>query len=456
MQARTQQGLSKFLLSSNLGPWVVIDFLLGSTLFYLLALLGKTTELAEVRHENFYGAVTLATLFCVAGVGTGFFDRESRLRRFEIIRLGLISWALAIGFGIAALHFLFFMKVGRFALAYGSLGAIAGILGFHLLMSRLLSRYPHRFLILGPLTKCSDELLQYSLYHEQKHYTHSDDVRAWIQNNPSASSTEVATMLREQQILDLVLTFDPKESERNTKIATRALQMGIRVIDEGRFYAELFRRYPIENLSQTWVVTAGFDIQKPITHFLKRLVDLVFSLIALVVLSPFFVLIALLIKATSPGPVFYTQVRQGRYSRPFKVLKFRSMIHQTEHSGSHATSKQDARITFAGKVLRPLHLDELPQLMNILKGEMSFVGPRPEALPIVEKIQAQLPIFEIRHMVRPGLTGIAQINLGKTLDGLEEVTRKLSFDLYYLKNYSLTMDALIVLRTFFVLTKGAW
>jgi exopolysaccharide biosynthesis polyprenyl glycosylphosphotransferase len=448
--------IAKLFLSQSAVPWIVMDFVVGASVFYLFALLGKETHLAQVREENLITALVLALFFCVAGLGSGLYERENRLRRFETIRLSLLSWAMAMAFGIALIHFVLFVKVGRFSLIFGSLGALAAIIFVHLLLEWMLRSFPLRFLVLGPATKTSEELLKYSLAPEQRHYVHGDELRQRILSEPELSSERIVELLRQENILDLVLTSDTRAIDRNTKIATLALQLGIRVIDEGRFYAELFRRYPIEHLSQNWVLTAGFDIQKPATHFLKRSFDIVFSSLLLILLSPVFLLIALLIKGTSPGPVLYFQLRQGRYSRPFKVLKFRSMFHETNAQGSHATSRRDLRISFAGRILRPLHFDELPQLINILKGEMSFVGPRPEALPIVKKIQSQVPIYDIRHMIRPGLTGFAQINMGKTEDGLDEMMRKLSFDLYYLRNYSLTMDLLIMLRTFFVLTKSTW
>lgn len=190
------------------------------------------------------------------------------------------------------------------------------------------------------------------------------------------------------------------------------------------------------------------------TNIVKRTIDFFGALILIVALSPLLLLIGLAIYVSSPGPALYTQIRQGRYSRPFRMIKFRSMT--ADHQGHEATRPGDLRVTAIGKLIRPLHFDELPQLLNILLGHMSFVGPRPEALQIVERTRVKLPIFEIRHMVRPGLTGLAQVSQGKTQDGLEEITEKLSFDLYYLRNYGLALDLLIALRTAFVLTRKTW
>ncbi|MEO5668438.1 MAG: sugar transferase [Bdellovibrionota bacterium] len=448
-----RQGFSKLLLSASVVPWIFADFWIGFGVFYACALLGRMTDLQQVRIDNAVAAGTLSFFFLLVGLASGFFDRENRLKRFEIVKLGLISWGLAVALGLAVLHFLFFMVLGRFSLIYGSLGALLAILGFHFLVTFILRKYPHRFLILGPMSAGTLEILRWA-NRGTDHYEHADALRKQIEENPSLPPSEVAELIENDQIVDLVLSLDPSSPAINTAIASLALQHGVRVVDEGRFFSELYRRYPLESLPATWIVTEGFDIHKPVTNIIKRTVDFLGAIVMLIVLSPLLLVIGLSIWLTSPGSAFYTQIRQGRYSKPFRMLKFRSMT--ANHAGSEATSPDDLRVTAVGKIIRPLHFDELPQLVNILIGQMSFVGPRPEALQIVERTREKLPIFEIRHMVRPGLTGLAQISQGKTQDGLEEITTKLSFDLYYLRNYGLALDLLIALRTAFVLTRKTW
>lgn len=448
-----RKGVAKLFLSSKIFPWVTCDFLISCALFELFALLGKGTDLPQVRAENATAAVTLSILFCIVGMGLGFFERENRSRKLEIVKLGSASWALAMALGIALLHFAFFMKVGRLALIYGSLASLMGTVLFHVLMASLLRKYPHQFVFLGPQTPTSKEITKLIEGNTETHLELNQPLSKLL-NIESTSTHTLESELSKNAPLDVVLTSVSESDKHSARVATIALQKGLRVIDEGSFYAEIFRRYPIENLSTHWIVRAGFDIQKPITNFFKRLLDILGALVLFVLSFPLLIFIALLIKLTSKGPVLYTQKRQGRYSKPFLMIKFRTMV--CSHQGSHATSLGDDRITWVGKFLRPLHFDELPQFWNILKGEMSFIGPRPEAFEIVEKTKSELPIFEIRHMVRPGLTGWAQINQGKTLDSLAEVRTKLSYDLYYAKNYGLVLDLLIAVRTIFVLCKSAW
>lgn len=452
-QKQRRKGIAKIFLSSKILPWVICDFLIAYVLFHTFAEFGRGTDLPTVQNENQIASLTLSLLFCIVGIGFGFFERENRSRKLEIVKLGTAAWLLAISLGIAVLHFALFMKVGRYALVFGSIASILGVLAFHFFMANLLLRYPHEFIFLGGQSPTAKEITKFINLGQNAHLAFNESVNDAI-NQSSKSEIEIEHILMQNAPLDIVLTSNSEADKFSTRIATIALQKGLRVIDEGSFYAEIFRRYPIENLSAHWIVRAGFDIQKPLTNSIKRCTDFLGAALLSILFAPLMLLIAIAIKLTSRGPVFYVQTRQGRYSRPFQMIKFRTMI--ANHKGRSATEVGDSRITGIGKLIRPLHLDELPQFWNILKGQMSFVGPRPEAIEIVNKTKVELPIFEIRHMVRPGLTGWAQINQGKTQDGIDEVRTKLSYDLYYAKNYGLVLDLLITLRTLFVLTKSAW
>jgi exopolysaccharide biosynthesis polyprenyl glycosylphosphotransferase len=182
----------------------------------------------------------------------------------------------------------------------------------------------------------------------------------------------------------------------------------------------------------------------PRQQVVKRIFDLALSSVLLLLLTPLFVLIAVLVKLTSPGPVFYVQERLGEGGVPFKLLKFRSMVVDAEeHTGPVLAQAEDPRITKVGKLLRALRLDELPQLVNIFFGQMSFVGPRPERQFFVEQFEETLPEYRYRMLVKPGLTGLAQV-LGKYTT---EVDDKLRYDLFYIRSYSLLLDLQILLLT---------
>ncbi|MHB8843489.1 MAG: sugar transferase [Nitrospirota bacterium] len=157
-------------------------------------------------------------------------------------------------------------------------------------------------------------------------------------------------------------------------------------------------------------------------------------------------LIVLLIKLDSAGPVFYSQVRVGRGEETFRVWKLRTMVRDADMNNVHWTTDNDSRITRFGKILRKLHVDEVPQLYNVLRGEMSLIGPRPEAVSLVEMYEREIPYYINRHMVSPGLTGWAQINYPYG-NSVEDTREKLKYDFYYIKNRSIVLDIVIFLRT---------
>lgn len=191
----------------------------------------------------------------------------------------------------------------------------------------------------------------------------------------------------------------------------------------------------------------------------KRLLDIVTCLIAVPVLALPLAIVAVLIKLDSPGPMFFRQTRMGFRGQPFDVLKFRTMTDRPPNECEDAaradaiTQTDDKRITRLGKLLRRTRIDELPQLWNVLRGEMSWIGPRPEALPLSQWYERELPFYVYRHIVRPGITGWAQVNQGHVAD-LDAVNTKLQYDFFYIKHFSAWLDALIVLRTLGIVFTG--
>jgi Undecaprenyl-phosphate glucose phosphotransferase len=210
---------------------------------------------------------------------------------------------------------------------------------------------------------------------------------------------------------------------------------------------EEFDGLPIINMSSSPV--------SGVNALLKRLMDLTISLVGLVVLGPLLMLpIAVLIKATSRGPVFFRQQRMGLDGRPFVMLKFRTMVEDAEkHTGPIFATPGDARTTAIGRLLRRLSLDELPQLFNVLTGDMSLVGPRPERPAFVEKFRQSIPDYMIRHRVRSGMTGLAQI---KGLRGNTSIEERIKYDIYYIENWSLARDVWILFMTLFTVHKNAY
>jgi len=222
---------------------------------------------------------------------------------------------------------------------------------------------------------------------------------------------------------------------------------GLDVCDAVDFYEEFSAKIWVEALDSEWFVfTHGFSHSRT-NIAIKRLFDIVSAATLLVLTFPLLALVALAIKLTSPGPVLFRQVRVGLYGKHFTVYKFRSMRPDAElETGPVWTQENDDRVTASGRILRAFRLDELPQLINVLRGEMSLVGPRPERPYFVDRLSKEIPFFDLRHYVKPGITGWAQV-MYRYGDCVEDACEKLQYDFYYAKHWSLGCDLGILLWT---------
>lgn len=224
------------------------------------------------------------------------------------------------------------------------------------------------------------------------------------------------------------------------------LRLGIRVETEGEFWERHLRRVDIDHLDEAWFETLASHRESRLSAAFSRIFDVVTSLTLLVATLPLMALVAVVIRIDSAGPAFYRQERVGFGGRPFTLLKFRSMRINAEAAGPTWAAHRDPRVTRIGAFMRKTRIDELPQLVNIMRGEMSFIGPRPERPHFVEQLSAVIPFYEQRARVKPGLTGWAQVNYPYGAS-VEDAKAKLSFDLYYVKNRSFFLDLLILLST---------
>jgi exopolysaccharide biosynthesis polyprenyl glycosylphosphotransferase len=221
---------------------------------------------------------------------------------------------------------------------------------------------------------------------------------------------------------------------------------GISVVPMNMLYEQATGRVPVEHIGDNWYVALPVTATVSPYRLLKRAIDVVLALVGLIISAPLWPVVALAIRLESPGPVLYRQQRVGQGGHPFELLKYRSMVAAAERSGAEWAAPDDPRVTRVGRILRTTHLDELPQLVNILRGEMSFIGPRPERPEFVSRLQAQIPFYRTRLAVPPGLTGWAQVRYGYGAS-VEDALVKLQYDLYYIKHQSLSMDLLIVFKT---------
>lgn len=253
----------------------------------------------------------------------------------------------------------------------------------------------------------------------------------------------------------IVATTSEELNHELGPVLMQARFSGQPVRDLSLFYEDSWRKVPIYYLEHDWfVLSEGFGlVHNPVGLRLKRLADMVLSLLLLLLTWPLMVLTALAVKLESPGPAIYRQIRTGKDGAEFTIFKFRSMRQDAEKDGAKWATANDARITRVGKFIRLTRLDELPQLWNVLRGDMSFIGPRPERPEFNRDLETKIPFYNLRHLVRPGITGWAQV-LYPYGASVEDAKEKLQYDLFYIKNYSLILDLQIVLKTISVVVLG--
>ena len=246
---------------------------------------------------------------------------------------------------------------------------------------------------------------------------------------------------------EVVLALEERRNALPLKDLLRIKTAGVHVNDFSSFMERETGRVDLDTLNPSWLIFSdGFSSGRAISGFAKRLFDILASGLLLVLTFPVVGLFALLVKLESRGPAFFRQQRVGLYGQKFTMLKLRSMCVDAEKDGAKWAQKADPRVTRVGKLIRKLRIDELPQVWTVLKGEMSFVGPRPEVPQFVTDLEDQLPYYAERHMVKPGITGWAQINYPYGAS-IEDSRHKLEYDLYYAKNYTPFLDLLILLQT---------
>jgi len=233
----------------------------------------------------------------------------------------------------------------------------------------------------------------------------------------------------------------------------RCKMAGIMVMEDVDFYEQLEGKILVDNLRPSWLIfTPGFKKPRQ-TRIFKRFIGMLLAAAALVVAAPVMLLIALAIKIDSPGPVFFIQERLGENEKPFLLFKFRSMHTDAEKNGPVWAQEDDDRVTRVGNFIRKARLDEIPQLINIFKGDMSFVGPRPERKFFVDQLKKEIPYYDQRFTVKPGVTGWAQVRFPYG-SSVEDAKEKLQYELYYIKYLSPVFDLLIILETIKVVLFG--
>jgi len=392
-------------LSPHLAPFTVI-FLVGIVIFYAMRLYDVAVGPTQWVQST---VVALSLHFFASVFFFYFFTRWF----FTVTPRG----TLFLFFVVFSFAFLAWRKMAR---------------------SLLLSRFRERVLIVGK-DALSQQLVEWLHAHPEVGY---DVTRALTPDQ--IKGTTLLSTLTQDRITTLIADRESLNHAAPQLLASPGL--ALHIWDLALFCETRLEKIPLTRVDNAWILQFALRRESSLGASIKTGFDYLGALLFLLLTLPLWPVISLAIRMTSPGPVFYSQARVGQNGHVFKLHKFRTMRQDAEADGAQWSKTNDPRVTLAGKILRKAHLDELPQLLNILAGDMSFVGPRPERPEFVRDLETHVPHYAVRHFVKPGLTGWAQLNYPYG-SSVEDAAEKLQYDLYYLKHRSFMLDISIVLKT---------
>ena len=445
----------------------IVFFLL---FFELLILLGAAYAGAAVRLldpgitvgpriDHFFtsaAAFALAILFSMSAMGMYRLDFSEGLRNPFFLKL---MPSFLMGFVILTLVFYMAPELyfGRGVLLLVFLIAALGIFIARMIFFKTseLRFLQTRIIFLGggPLAKeCSDLAMLNNNYHNY-------DIAGFIPTPSEELCVDPKSLLsiregdsllsvaNQYNVTEIVVSVQNRRGGFPIKELLDCKLQGLKVTDAATFFERETNQIRVDSLQPSWLVFGGGFDQSFIRIFMKRGFDLVCSTIILLLSFPVIIVTAALVYLEDRGPIFYSQVRVGKDGTPFKVHKFRSMRSDAEKGGKPQwAAKDDPRVTRVGNFIRKVRIDELPQILNVFAGEMSFVGPRPERPYFVEQLIEVVPYYNVRHSIKPGITGWAQVRYGYG-SSADDALQKLQYDLYYVKNNSLFLDLLILIDT---------
>lgn len=431
--------------------WMIYD---GAVAMAALALAYARTPRAVGLTAPTSVLIVFALGAIVGGNISGLYDRDTLLNRVKLFVTAGVSTILATVTVALFSNVVLYAQIGRFILMIASATFFLATVAPRLVGYYAARLHNIRVLLVGDgnMTTAVARRLNGQVGHH--------DLVGFCGDGEATNLGMLGTVenipqvCRELKVDEIVITNDYLTRADVLDRCFTAVQSGCRVLDEATFHEEVFQEVPVDQINQQWIYAANLGTNSPFGVGLKRGLDILLALLGLTLTLPITLIVWLLIRLTSPGPPIYSQARCGRFGKPFKIYKFRSMYLDAETDGVRWATSHDSRVTPVGRFLRKTRLDEIPQFWNALKGDMSFVGPRPERPELVVEIEKIVPYFGFRHLVRPGITGLAQIRF-KYGASIEDARAKLQYDLYYVKNWSLLLDLQIILRTISAMMKGS-
>jgi exopolysaccharide biosynthesis polyprenyl glycosylphosphotransferase len=450
------------ILRSRRGTrWRVWDLAVGVAAFAIAFLLTPHKSAMPAPYYIFvvgcmYGAMlTVFARLCAVPVP------GHRMSSYELLTSCILAVLLTYVFFSVIVGLVLLRAYGRYIVVITTGFSLLGILGPRWILMRVLRLQPLNVIIYGAGSKGQRLAAR---IRRDRHFR----VLGFLDNNPEYHGKDVegcrvlgsikemnARRLHQLGVDIVVISVAAKKLLDENAAAILELPLSkIEVLNQGAFLEYYFKEISVEYGCPQWFASAPSVPGNPSIFAAKRLIDAAGSLAALILVLPLFPLIALAIKLDSHGPVLFKQKRVGRNGRNFDIYKFRTMVRDAEKNGAQWAVEKDPRVTRIGRILRRTRLDEVPQLWNVLKGDMSLVGPRPERPEFVEELAKEIPYYEQRHLVPPGLTGWAQVRY-RYGASKEDAVRKLQYELYYVRHLSIMFDIEILLRTIPLVARGS-
>ncbi|MBI4716309.1 MAG: sugar transferase [Planctomycetes bacterium] len=443
------------------GMWLALDItILTAGLTAAYRLFPPLDTLTTPHVALWEAAAIFSGLTAMTGLVFGLFERETLLSRSRIVTRMLLATAVVTALAYAVIYVLLYATLNRRTAGLAMAVFLVAGSGLRLCAWWAIRQMRRGLLIVGSraLYESFERAMDSGTLHGYRllGYAFCGEPPQAPPADPHFRGTIAGEVLnlKNSDVSDIVVGEPAARDPRVMDWMVPCLQRGCRVTNEATFYEKATGQILVDEITPNWFLFADLKVHCDQHAALKRAVDVITATLGLVVTAPLWPLIALAVKLCDGGPVFYTQDRVGQNGQIFRLHKFRTMRPNAENGRSIWSSPNDPRVTGVGRVLRRTRLDELPQLWNVLRGQMSIVGPRPERPDIVRELCEKIPYYAERHLVKPGITGWAQISF-RYGSSIEDAKRKLQFDLYYLKNMSLELDMMILLRTLGTFIRGA-
>ena len=439
---------------ANIRPrtWFVFDFFvayISATIAFSITPHSVSVNLGDTAGAHvhqFPYSVGVAIIVALVAHIAGIHESSQRIRSYRLLAHCFCVAFVGLLLINVELLFVHYVTVGRLISFFTLIGCTLGMFAIRSVIVEFTTRKRHVVAFVGSRSY-TERALSYVTNHQDpgvRFVSHSiegqehDNLKGWV---------------LQRGVHEVVVdTNDPEAPSEGELLSL--VNSNLTVTTYTSFIENLLERVPSEHIDAQWIIDSQAGSSLLYKRAFKRIIDIVVASVAIVLLFPFVLIAAIAVRLDSRGPVVFRQKRIGQFGRPFTMLKLRTMVKEAENKGPKWATESDSRVTRVGKLLRRSRLDEAPQLLNVLAGSMSIVGPRPEVPEFTEELESKIPYFVNRLLVKPGITGWAQINAGYAASEQDSI-KKLSFDLYYVKMQSFGLDLRILLRTIASFASGS-